>query len=383
MAPWSEPAARAVEDRLFRALAVLRIVVLLNATGLNIYRHRNFEHPAWGVVAVLVMVGWTAYVHWAYLEAARRTSWLLASDLAVAAGLILVSPLVKGSEALRATIPGYWVMAALLAWAIHWRWRGGLLAAACLSAADLAIRPQVTQNNYGNIFLLMVGGPIVGFMCESLQRMAAERDRAERAAAIAGERARLARAVHDGVLQVLALVQRRGGELGGEFAELGQMAGDQEHALRSLIRQQDSVAAGLASDRIDLVAELQRLEALRPPIVSVATPGGSLPMAAGRAREIVAVARACLDNVAAHVGPEAHAWVLLDPVEDRIQLTVRDEGLGIAAGRLAEAAAEGRLGVAQSILGRVEDLGGTAELNTGGFGTEWEFSFPVGEPRVE
>ncbi len=53
-------------------------------------------------------------------------------------------------------------------------------------------------------------------MCGSLQQMATQRDLAERAAAAAEERARLARVVHDGVLQVLALVQRRGHELGGD-----------------------------------------------------------------------------------------------------------------------------------------------------------------------
>ena len=77
------------------------------------------------------------------------------------------------------------------------------------------MRTEVTQSNYGNVFLLLIGGPIVGFMCESLQRMArrARRGRSGRRSP-AEERARLARAVHDGVLQVLALVQRRGGELG-------------------------------------------------------------------------------------------------------------------------------------------------------------------------
>ena len=42
------------------------------------------------------------------------------------------------------------------------------------------------------------------------------------------ERERLARGIHDSVLQVLALVRRRGEELGGEAAELGRLAGEQE-----------------------------------------------------------------------------------------------------------------------------------------------------------
>ncbi len=49
------------------------------------------------------------------------------------------------------------------------------------------------------------------------------------------ERERLARDIHDGVLQVLAMVQRRASALGGEAAELGRMAGEQEVALRSLV----------------------------------------------------------------------------------------------------------------------------------------------------
>jgi hypothetical protein len=33
--------------------------------------------------------------------------------------------------------------------------------------------------------------------------------------------------------------------------------------------------------------------------------------------------------------------------------------------------------VVESIRGRIADLDGTAELSTGSFGTEWEFSVPV------
>lgn len=380
---WTSPAAVAVEDQLLRALAILRVVVLLNAIGLNLYRADNFEHPAAGVAVVVALAAWTGFVIWAYGAAARRTTWLLVADLAIAVAAILTSPLVKG-EQLRATVPGFWVMGALLAWAVHWRWRGGLFAAACLTAADLAIRQEVTQANYGNLFLLMIGGPIVGYVSQQLQRMAVERDRAERRAAAAAERARLARAVHDGVLQVLSLVQRRGTELGGDFAELGRVAGEQEHALRSLIRQQDSVVVtgpGSADPVADLGAALGRLESEPVPAVSVAGPGQPVLLPVDRTAEVVAVVRACLDNVARHVGEHAPAWVLLEDLGDRVVVTVRDEGPGIAEGRLAEAEAEGRLGVAQSIRGRVRDLGGTTELATGRFGTEWEITVPrAGEP---
>jgi len=369
------PAALAVEDRLFRALAVLRVIVLVNAVALNLYRADNFARPAAGVACVAVMASWTAVAIWAYAEPRRRTPTLLLADLAVAEALILVSPIVKG-EGMQATVPGFWVMGALFAWAIHWRWLGGLVAGVALSLSDLAVRSHVTQGNYGNVFLLLIGGPIVGFLCASLAQMADERDRAERAAAAAAERARLARAVHDGVLQVLALVQRRGAELGGDAADLGRLAGEQEAALRTLIRRQDAVETpvGSAPAAADLTSALTRLEATGR--VTVAAPAHSVLLPADVVDELVSVVAACLDNVAAHVGPDAPAWVLLEELPDQLSLSVRDEGPGIPEGRLDQAAREGRLGISESIRGRVADLGGTADLVTGSFGTEWEFTVP-------
>jgi signal transduction histidine kinase len=267
-------------------------------------------------------------------------------------------------------------MAVVLAWGVHWRWLGGLVAAVAVSLADIAIRlPEVSQTNYANVFLLMLGGPIVGYLCGSLQKMAAERDEAERAVATAQERARLARAVHDGVLQVLALVQRRGAEIGGETAELGRLAGEQETALRALIREQEAIRAP-GDTTSDLAVALDRLSTRRTPQVSVALPGPGVRLPERTTLELVDAVGACLDNVAIHVGEDAQAWVLLEDLGDRVVVTVRDEGTGIPAGRLEEAAADGRLGVAESIRGRITDLGGSAELTTGSFGTEWEFTVP-------
>jgi hypothetical protein len=58
---------------------------------------------------------------------------------------------------------------------------------------------------------------------------------AKGAEAATAERERLARSIHDSVLQVLARVRKRGAEIGGEAAELAALAGEQEVALRSLV----------------------------------------------------------------------------------------------------------------------------------------------------
>ena len=111
--------------------------------------------------------------------------------------------------------------------------------------------------------------------------------------------------------------------------------------------------------------------------VQVATPGRPVQVPAHMAHELVAVVEACLSNVRHHVGREAPAWVLLEDLGERVVLSVRDNGPGIAEGRLAQAAGQGRLGVRESIIGRIDDLGGEATLTTSPAGTEWEFSVPV------
>ena len=253
---------------MYRWLAVLRFVLVANAVGLNIYRD-GFEHPVGGALVVAGMVVWTFLISWVYHAYRRRTTYWVVADLVVALTAVALTPVVK-EPGYHSTVPGFWIMGALFAWAIHWRLYGGLAAAVLLSATDLLTRGYLTETVYGNYFLLLIGGPIVGLMVDSLLRSAARTAAAERAAAAATERTKLARAVHDGVLQVLSLVQRRAPDLGTDGAELGRLAGEQEQALRSLIRQQDAIDA--TPGMVDLVGALSALE--RRPGVSVATPSG-------------------------------------------------------------------------------------------------------------
>ncbi len=370
----ADPATWAVETTMLRALAVLRFVVLVFAVITTLVKWDGLQRPVVAALALAVMAGWTAFTTWAYDEPRRRRAPLLVADLVIAVVMVLLTVVVQSEEQLSGnlpTLPSFWVMAVVLAWGIHWHWVGGLIAATAVSLADIAIRTEITQTNVGNIFLLMIGGPVIGYTTGLLKEMAGARDRAERAAAVAAERARLARVVHDGVLQVLSLVQRRGLELGGEAADLGRLAGEQEVALRALVQQGESSSFGGSGDLA------RSLSSLQSRTVTVSVPGSVVLFPSAVVEEVTAVVRACLANVEVHVGPDAPAWVLLEDLGSSVVVTVRDEGQGIPAGRLEDAVAEGRLGVSESIRGRVSDLGGTATLVTApGQGTEWELTFP-------
>ncbi|WP_309030723.1 sensor histidine kinase, partial [Streptomyces alfalfae] len=111
--------------------------------------------------------------------------------------------------------------------------------------------------------------------------------------------------------------------------------------------------------------------------VTLSEPGAPVPLPPHAAGELAAAIGAALDNVRGHAGPGAHAWILIEDEPDAVIVTVRDDGPGIPEGRLAEAEGEGRLGVAQSIRGRLRDIGGTAELiSVPGQGTEVEMRVP-------
>ena len=75
--------------------------------------------------------------------------------------------------------------------------------------------------------------------------------------------------------------------------------------------------------------------------------------------------------------------MLIEDEPGLVTVTVRDDGPGIPDGRLAEAAAAGRLGVSHSICGRLRDLGGSATIRSvPGEGTEVELRLPRAASRA-
>ncbi|MGH3568345.1 MAG: MacS family sensor histidine kinase [Pseudonocardia sp.] len=360
-------------EPLWRGLIVYRVLTLVSAVVVVLISLDEYAAPGGAIGVLVAMVAWTAVSGYGYLggrtEALDRRGWLALADLAVTGAVLAATPLVQTPAQIAADAPvmgSFWTAPAALACAIAFGFGGGLGGGLVISAVLVAVQADVA-NELGDVQLTMLAAMTIGFAATVLRRSAERVRRAVATEAAAAERERLARAVHDGVLQVLAHVKRRGEQLGGAAGDLGVLAGEQEIALRTLLT--TGPAPTDAQGHRDLEAALRTLASAR---VTVATPGYPVELPAGVVDELVAVVVAALANVALHVGSQEPAWVLLEVVGDRVEISVRDEGPGIPAGRLAAAEVEGRLGVARSMCGRVGELGGTITLDTGpGRGTEW------------
>jgi len=359
-------------EALWRGLLIYRVLTLVSAVAVILYMLEDYATQVGAILVVAVMCGWTAVTGYGYfggLPGARDLRGRLALvDLAVTVAIMATTPLVQTAAQVGADAPvmgSVWTSGPVLALALAGGVRGGLAGALVVSAALLLVQAR-PERELGDVQLLFLAGLTVGFAATVLLRSAERLRRAVASQAAMAERDRLARAVHDGVLQVLGYLRRRGAELGGDAGELGRLAGDQEFALRGLLV--TGPAPVDVHGRHDLAAGLR---ALGSPRVTVSAPAHAVYLPAHAVDELVAVVAAALANVAVHVGVDAPAWVLLEDLGTGVEISVRDEGPGIPAGRLADAAAQGRLGVTRSIRGRVLDLGGEIRCETGSGGTEW------------
>ena len=362
-------------EPLWRAIAVYRFASIGYAVLLAVINRADYSRPGWAWVVIAVMTAWTAATTVAYAHPERRTRLLLSADLAVTAGLLLSTAALQYPSAMRhgvMPVTAIWVAGPVLAWAVQYGRRAGAIAALVISGCDFLLRSEAITVVLNGVVLLLLAGVVVGHLARLAAEVEAERRHVLEVEAASRERERLARDIHDSVLQVLAMVQRRGAEAGGEAAELGRLAGQQEAALRSLVG--GAQAGGGPAGDVDLRALVLPIESDQ---VTVAAPAHAVRLEKTAADELTSAIRAALDNVRRHGGERARAWVLVEDEPGLVTVTVRDDGPGIPDGRLAEAAAAGRLGVSYSICGRLRDLGGSAAIRSvPGEGTEVELRLP-------
>jgi signal transduction histidine kinase len=371
--------AASLQGPLWRAIAVFRLAALAYVAVLVASHTGEYAHPVAAWLVLAGMAGWTAFTWWAYAVPARRSWPLLLADLLVTAGLELASPWVVGRAALDGKAPTLavaWLAGPVLTWAVAGGRRRGLVAAVVLGAVEIFVRGRLTQSTTTGVMLMLLAAVAVGHVARLAVEAEQRLQRAVELEAANRERERLARGIHDSVLQVLALVQRRGADLDGEAGELARLAGEQEAALRALVASATAAPRRTAGD--GAVVDLRKtLTGYAGTSVSVVTPAEPVALPAEVAGEVGRAVGAALDNVTRHCGAQARAWVLVEDEPAAVTVTVRDDGPGIAAGRLAEARAHGRLGVAQSIRGRIAELGGTVTITSApGEGTEVELRVP-------
>ena len=359
---------------LWRAVVAFRLLSLAAAVGGWLLTRDEYPGTAAPVTLLVLMALWTAVSGVAYSQRAGRGTRTAVVDLGVTVALLAGVLTTQSREALAAGAPvltSLWVAGPAFALALARGRDGGLAGALVLWAAVTALRGRIGDQELFNLVLFVVSAVVVGYAATTTRRATLALQEATATAAAAAERERLSRSIHDGVLQVLAAVRRRGEQIGGEAADLARLAAEQAVALRALMTAAPTTAAG----RTDLAATLRLLAT---PRVQVVTPAGPVRLPTRVADDLAAVVREALANVEAHAGEQARAWVTVEEQDDAVLVTVRDDGAGIAPGRLAAAAGDGHRGVSHSIRGRVHDLGGRVELRTSpGAGTEWELTVPM------
>jgi signal transduction histidine kinase len=362
---------------LWRAAQVFRLLSCIYALGFQIAINPDLDQPALGWTLFGALIVWSVACAVGYLQGfGRRPAWVVA-EIAVVVALMLSTELVASDQwALdnQSWPTTLWATNATISAAIVFGPIGGMLTGVVVMIASSLVKGffNFDLGRNATIVIELAVGLAVGMAAQTARRAHAELEQAARLAASQQERERLSREVHDGAIQVLALVSRRGREIGGPTAELAELAGEQERALRRLVSAADiDVPVG---EEVDVGALLRARASDR---VSVSVPADPVLLDVSVATELVAAATNALDNVVAHAGADAKAYVLLEDLGDTVTVSIRDDGVGIPDGRLDEAVSEGRMGVAKSIVGRMKWLGGSATLTTGpGCGTEWELTVP-------
>ncbi|MEU0516742.1 PspC domain-containing protein [Streptosporangium sp. NPDC006007] len=222
----------------------------------------------------------------------------------------------------------------------------------------LAANNELDSARSGIVFtLVVVGGvaliaaPWLAALWKELQRERRERIRQE-------ERAEVAAHVHDSVLHTLTLIQRNA----QDSREVMRLARSQERELRNWLYQPKQDAdASLAAAVRRVAAEEEDAHGVPIEVVCV----GDRPLTPELSAMMQAARQAMVNAAKYSESPAVSVYAEAEP--DEVTVFVRDRGVGFDM----EGVPEDRMGIRQSIIGRMERNGGSARVRTApGEGTE-------------
>ena len=187
-----------------------------------------------------------------------------------------------------------------------------------------------------------LAGAMVGYVVVLLRR-------AETEVATARAREEVARTLHDGVLQTLAVVERRAGD-----PDLARLAREQERDLREwLFGSVPALATGLAPA---LRAAAARFEDAHGGRVQVLVPDDVPDLDAAAADALAGAVGEALTNAGKH-GHASRVTVYVEPEDAGVFCSVKDDGGGFDPAATPEG-----IGLTRSIRARMEEVGGRVEI---------------------
>lgn len=183
------------------------------------------------------------------------------------------------------------------------------------------------------------------------------------------ERAEIAAHLHDSVLQTLALIQKSA----SSPADVTRLARAQERELREWIYQDAAHNAGALVERVKAVcAEAEDVYGQAVEVVAV----GDAELTDRGSALVQAVREAVLNGVR-HGGTTVSVYV--EAGAQGVDVFIKDRGPGFDV----ETVPADRLGVRESVVGRMQRNGGTAEIISSADGTEVRLHLPSETPATE
>ena len=365
---WGRPIVDPGEARLERSvlagIGAFRWAALVWLVAVQITSRSKLVHPLAAILAVMIAVVATAVLSLLFRASARALlkPGTVVGELALGFGLLAADGWVY-ERAHSQSLGSAWPLAGVLTAGVAWGWAGGATAGVVLGLGRVLAThtgdgsPASTLSLISTCVLYGQVGAVAGFVVQRL-RIAEFQISAARA------REEVARTLHDGVLQTLAVVQRRSTD-----ADLAALARDQERELRQFLFGIGPGNDGLVAALRTAAARFEQHHGGRAEVTVVEDPEIT------RQAIVEALAGAvgeALTNAGKH-GDAQHVVVYVEPDDDEVFVSVKDDGSGFD---LAEAA-EG-VGLSRSIRGRMDEVGGRVEIaSSPGAGTEVRLWAPL------
>lgn len=356
--------ASALERGVLGGLAGFRAVAWVWMATVLFASRADLTHPG----AAAALAGLALVVTVGLAVAARLRPDLLinplvnAGEVAVGVTLLVADGWVYGGEHGQ-SLGSAWPLAGALAAGVAWGPLAGIVAGIALGVGRWAGTQLDDLSSPGLLsllstaFLYALAGGAAGLVMERLRRSEDE---------IAAARARqdVARTLHDGVLQTLAVVQRRSRD-----PDLAELARTQERELREFLFGVDRGPDDLLTELRRVAARAEARHGLAVEVTVVDEPEVVGPLVVTALAGAVGEA---LTNAAKH-GDATRVVVFVDPGDDGdLLVSVNDDGCGFDPDRTDEG-----VGLSRSIRGRMQEVGGRVEVDSApGRGTEVRLHLP-------